>query len=99
MLSPVTQRYLDGNYLEQNPGWDMEDGPWKAGHVHAILTDNDLNLASVCEVGCGAGGVLASLQKLNPSASYTGYDIAPAAASFWKQYENTGIHFELGDFF
>jgi len=92
-------KYITDDYLEQNPTWDVEDSPWKADHVHAILTDNNLNPTSVCEVGCGAGAVLASLQQLNPNASYTGYDIAPAAAGFWKKYEDTGIDFELGDFF
>jgi len=92
-------KYMSDDYVEKNPSWDMEDSPWKAGHVQAVLAKKNLNPASVCEVGCGAGGVLASLQKLNPKASYTGYDIAPAAASFWNQYKASGIKFELGDFF
>lgn len=92
-------KYTTDEYLEQNPSWDVEDSPWKAGHVHDILSGNGLNPESVCEIGCGAGGVLASLQMLAPKASYSGYDIAPAAARFWEKYEYTGIHFEVGDFF
>ena len=93
------EKYTTDDYLEQNPSWDMEDSPWKAGHVHTILSDNGLNPESICEIGCGAGGVLASLQMLIPEVSYKGYDIAPAAAGFWKKHEHTGIQFELGDFF
>lgn len=92
-------KYASDDYFEQNPSWDMEDSPWKACHVHRIISDNHLDLKRICEVGCGAGGVLASLKAIMPDASYAGYDVAPAAATFWKTHENTGINFRLGDFF
>ena len=53
----------------------------------------------VCEVGCGAGRVLMSLAAFYTQASFTGYDIAPAAASFWKEISSPRINLHVGDFF
>lgn len=92
-------KYMSDDYLEQNPSWDVEDSPWKAERVHRIISDNELNPKSICEVGCGAGGVLVSLKEIMPETSLTGYDIAPAAASFWKKNRQEDIDFVLGDFF
>jgi len=71
--------YRDGTYQRSNPTWHEEDAPWKARHIHSILTDNGVSFQSVCEVGCGTGGILAELSKTFPGASFTGYDISPQA--------------------
>lgn len=92
-------KYTSDDYLEQNPNWDQEDSPWKAALVHKIVSDNGLGLKRVCEVGCGAGAVLTGLRDLNPDVSYTGYDIAPAAAYFWESVDTDKVTFRLGDFF
>lgn len=92
-------KYMSDDYIEQNPSWDMEDSPWKADRVYQILEDNHLICKSVCEVGCGAGGVLAHLHKKMPKTSFIGYDIAPAAERFWRSHKQENVDFVLGDFF
>ncbi len=91
--------YKSGEYAEKNPTWDVEDSPWKAGKVLDVLRETGMQPASVCEVGCGAGGVLAHLTERMPEARFFGYDIAPDAQSFWDRYSDTDIAFEVGDFF
>lgn len=92
-------KYMSDDYLEQNPSWDMEDSPWKAERVRQIIAENHLNCKSVCEVGCGAGGVLSSLNEKIPTASFIGYDIAPAAEGFWETKRSERVDFVRGDFF
>jgi SAM-dependent methyltransferase len=91
-------RYLTDDYVSKNPSWDMEDSPWKASLVARVLRENSLSPKSICEVGCGAGLVLAELRRLYPSTELFGFDIAPAAARFWTQYESADIHFAVGEF-
>jgi len=93
------RKYASGDYLRANPSWDVEDSPWKAGKVVEILAGAGLNPSSICEVGCGAGGVLASLRDSCPGVDLYGFDIAPDAAGFWEQPGMADIHFQLGDFF
>jgi len=92
-------RYSSDEYLLRNPSWDMEDSPWKAADVSEFIKDAGLNPKSVCEIGCGAGGVLAELSKTWPGAGFCGYEIAPAAARFWEKTKRSNIKFVLGDFF
>jgi 2-polyprenyl-3-methyl-5-hydroxy-6-metoxy-1,4-benzoquinol methylase len=62
--SRVEDRYLDGRYLDANPTWHDEDGPTKAGWVFEILAAHpEISVQSICDVGCGTGGVLESLQR------------------------------------
>lgn len=99
-MSNVESRYYDGTYLAENPDWDREDAPWKAAQVVSILTDNKIDPATVCEVGCGSGDVLVHLQKAMPFVKMTGYDISPQAAQFWAQHNEAGegVEFKLGNF-
>jgi SAM-dependent methyltransferase len=94
---PVAQRYLGSDYVTKNPTWDSEDSPWKAGQVRSILEANGIQPTSFVDVGCGAGLVLAQLQKSYPSAKFTGYDIAPDAERFWEFPRSTGIVLTIGD--
>ena len=98
-LNSPEYRYISPDYLERNPTWHIEDSPWKAGLVTEVLHSQGLTPESICEVGTGAGGILAELRRAYPRAELFGYDIAPDAARFWKDHENTNIHFRLGDFF
>ena len=92
-------RYISPDYLERNPTWHIEDSPWKASLVTEVLQSQGLTPESICEVGTGAGGILAELRRTYPRAELFGYDIAPDAARFWKEHEKANIHFRLGDFF
>lgn len=77
---------------------DAEDSAWKAELVFKMLRRNEFNPASLVEVGCGAGGVLAELRHRFFLANLVGYDNAPDAAKFWTAYEKKKIAFVVGDF-
>ena len=90
--------YLSGEYLEKNPTWDDEDSEWKAGKVLEIIRRNHLDLDSVADIGCGAGGVLTWLAEELPDIEFSGYEIAPDASRFWKQNESENLQFKVCDF-
>jgi len=92
------ESYESGAYLLNNPSWDEEDSEWKASQVLKIILSNRLEPKSIVEVGCGAGGVLASLHDALPDISYSGYDIAPDAAQFWEKHAARKISFSISDF-
>lgn len=92
------KRYLTSDYLAENPSWDSEDSPWKAKKVADILRSNNLSPSSICEVGCGAGGVLASLRANFPDIRLVGFDIAPDASCFWTKHAHAKIDFHGKDF-
>jgi hypothetical protein len=91
-------RYTDGNYLEANPTWHEEDSPWKAEQIAGIVRDNQLAPTSVCEVGCGAGEILASLRNMLPGARFVGYDIASQAIARCAPKSSSDLSFVAGDF-
>ena len=95
----VAARYLDGDYTDRNPSWDIEDSPWKVQQVLRMVRRHNLMPASIAEVGCGAGGILAGLRGHFPETKLYGFDIAPGAAQFWDRYAEARIEFTLGDFF
>jgi len=90
--------YTSSDYLKKNPTWDSEDAPWKISRVEELILDHQVKNNKVCEVGCGSGACLTEMRKYNGDAKLYGYDIAPDAADFWKQYTSENIHFESGDF-
>ena len=59
--------YLNGQYLQNNPTWDVEDSPWKATVIHQLLKQNNIQAKDIVEIGCGAGGILEQLALLEPS--------------------------------
>lgn len=93
------EKYTTNEYLNENPSWDIEDSAWKAQNVVKILKKNRITPQSICDVGCGAGGVLTELRRSHSQTELYGYDIAPGTASFWPAKEKTTIQFYLGDFF
>jgi SAM-dependent methyltransferase len=94
----VTRRYIDGDYAKKNPDWDSGDSPWKAMRIKELLDSHGLRPSSVTEIGCGAGGVLASLRPHYPQADFMGYDIAHGLEPLWEVHHGTKIRFVLGDF-
>ena len=96
MAHPSLQ-YLNNEYLAHNPTWDMEDAPWKAKVVAEVLESNEIQPASICEVGCGSGACLAELRRIYPETELSGLDISPDAAQFWAQFNELNIHFEVSD--
>ena len=99
MSDLVNKRYESTEYLDANPSWDIEDSPWKAQKVAELIFKHKISPSSICEVGCGAGGVLAALRSDFPNEKLSGYDIAPTAQGFWNQVDDKNIDFFVGDFF
>lgn len=91
-------KYQSGDYLRDNPDWDQSDSPWKAAQVIGMLRDHRVQPGKVVEVGCGAGGVLAELERHLPITKFTGFDIAPDAARFWQSHKSPRVSFVGGDF-
>ena len=95
----VTHRYTSGEYADLNPDWDSGDSQWKAALVTEMIAKHSLPTKSIVEIGCGAGGILASLRGRFPISEIAGYDIAPELPALWKSHDGLGIRFELGDYF
>ncbi len=95
---PTGTLYTQGSYLEQNPDWHVEDSAWKARQVLSMLNRNKLSPRQVCDVGCGAGEVLAELARmLDPGVVFTGYDISPQAIQLAESRAGSDLSFVLGD--
>lgn len=97
-MSKPYESYTSGDYLTNNPTWDEEDSEWKASQVLNVFTRNSLAPKSIVEVGCGAGGILASLHDVLPQVEYSGYEIAPDASKFWEKHAAKKIAFSVEDF-
>lgn len=94
----MENRYISGQYLKENPDWHESDSPWKAKHIKQLLDRNGVHPSTVCEVGCGAGLVLASLQQeLAPDVRLLGYDISPQAIDRARARQNDRLTFVCGD--
>ena len=92
-------RYQNGEYASANPTWHEEDSAWKAGHILRLLQQEGLEPATVCEIGCGAGGVLSSLHEQLPSSEVlVGYDVAPQAIELAQRHATSRLRFVQGEF-
>ena len=90
--------YLDGEYFRSNPQYHVEDSPWKAQQILKMLNRHNLQLASVAEVGCGAGEIIRQLQlHLPEQIAFSGFEISPQAFSLCKQRENDRLRFYCDD--
>ena len=85
----VASRYLDGSYSSHNPDWHESDARWKAEQIASMLARHRLTPASVCDVGCGTGGVLRALRDSLPSARLHGYE--PGLRRSPSAPETTGV--------
>ena len=95
----IEEIYTDGEYKENNPGWHVEDSPWKADHVYRLIQKHHLEPRSICEVGCGSGEILRQLRMLMPSTvTFTGYEISPLAFDLCQQRKNDRLFFKLKNF-
>ena len=94
--------YTDGSYTSLTGGtWHLEDAPYKAAWTRQMLaTHPDFKPVKVCEIGCGAGGILVELRKTLPAGSqFTGYEISPQAHAMSLQFVSEHIRFILGSAF
>jgi hypothetical protein len=71
----IADLYVNGQYAHSNPDWLQNDSPWKTGQILQMMTRNAVAARSVCEIGCGAGEILASLQgQLPPDTCFKGFE-------------------------
>ncbi len=91
--------YVEDEYAKSNPSWHEEDAGWKAAHIGRILRKNGVSPCTICEVGCGAGGILLALARALPKSHCKGYEISPYAYELCqkKLSEAPNISFHLGD--
>ena len=84
-------------YMEKNPTWHEEDAPWKAGHIERMIAKNSIPHATICEVGCGTGEILLTLEKAFPATTLSGYEISPPAFKRAAKKETPRTKFYLRD--
>jgi len=90
--------YRDGSYLKHNPSWHVEESPFKVKQILRMIRRHKLTLRTVCDVGCGAGLVLAELQPHLPSECVCwGYDVSPDAIAMCTGRGNKNLHFRNYD--
>ena len=88
--------YINGEYFKKNPTWDVEHSPWKANQILRIMVRNNILPKTICEVGCGAGEILAQLQRqMQKDCVFYGYEISPQAFELCRQRSNERLHFRL----
>ena len=91
----VAEIYKDGTYLEKNKTWHIEDSAWKAKQIKNILSRNNIQPNSVCEVGCGAGEILVQLSTTMPNTDFVGYELSPQAFEYCKARESEKVRYHL----
>ena len=86
--------YTSGHYMEMNPGWHVEESPWKAQQILRMLSRHRLSPRYIAEVGCGIGEVLRQLQQaMDAECRFAGYDISPQAIELAGSRANDRLHF------
>jgi Methyltransferase domain len=89
--------YQDGTYLAKNPTWHEEDSLWKAHQVLKMLTKHNIHPKTICEVGCGAGGILSEVARNVEGTSAVGYEISPQAFTMCRKKATDSLEFRLVD--
>ena len=93
----ASARYQNGAYLRMHPSWHADDSDWKARHALRMLSRNNLSPCTIAEVGCGAGGILSTMQnELDPECEFWGYEISPQAMQLCRGRGNQRLHFVEG---
>jgi SAM-dependent methyltransferase len=98
-VMPVSKTYIDGSYAVATGGtWHEEDSAFKARQVLRMLRRHpEVAVDSICDIGCGTGGVLAELeQSLLGPAKFTGYEVSPQAHSMNRRTRGPRCEFILG---
>jgi SAM-dependent methyltransferase len=91
---PRPSRYLDGTQLAAAPDWYESDAAWKAEQVGALMRKHGMEPDSICDVGCGTGGVLDHLSRtLPPTTKLVGYEMSPQAIALAPEDRKRRIAF------
>ncbi|MGH7296946.1 MAG: class I SAM-dependent methyltransferase [Polyangiaceae bacterium] len=89
--------YENGAYLAANPDWHEGNSEWKASKIVDLLRRNHVVPGSLCEVGCGAGAILASLQRTWPECTLSGFEMSPQAFEICRKKANDRLTFHHDD--
>jgi SAM-dependent methyltransferase len=91
---PRPSRYLDGTQLAAAPDWYESDAAWKAERVRDMMRKHGMEPGSICDVGCGTGGVLDHLSRtLPPTTRLVGYEMSPQAVALAPEARKQRIKF------
>jgi SAM-dependent methyltransferase len=91
---PRPSRYLDGTQLAAAPDWYESDAAWKAEQVRDMMRKHGIEPASICDVGCGTGGVLDHLSRTLPARTkLVGYEMSPQAVALAPEARKQRITF------
>jgi cyclopropane fatty-acyl-phospholipid synthase-like methyltransferase len=90
--------YNNGTYLNNHKDWHLNDSNWKANKIKAIFDSNGLTPKTISEIGCGAGGILLSLNEKIKDCRFTGYEISTDAFDICskKSHKNVNFIFDNG---
>jgi SAM-dependent methyltransferase len=95
----LNRAYTDGTYLAKVADWHAADSLWKASQVFTMLERNRLAFDSLYDVGCGAGQVLAELQRrIRRPVKFAGFDISPQAIDIARANAKGSLEFFREDF-
>jgi cyclopropane fatty-acyl-phospholipid synthase-like methyltransferase len=91
---PRPSRYLDGTQLAAAPDWYESDAAWKAERVRDMMRKHGMEPGSICDVGCGTGGVLDHLREtLPPTTRLVGFEMSPQAVALAPEARKQRITF------
>ena len=89
-----SELYTSSKYTQNNPDYHEKDSPHKWRNFETCLRKASINgdislpkIKSVCEIGCGTGGILkqlSSYEGLNNLDEIEGWDINPSAIEIAK---------------
>jgi SAM-dependent methyltransferase len=92
--SDPQSRYRDGTQLGLTPDWFESDAVWKAERVHDMMRKHGLEPVSICDLGCGTGGVLDHLSRaLPPTTELVGSDMSSQALALAPEARRRRITF------
>jgi cyclopropane fatty-acyl-phospholipid synthase-like methyltransferase len=93
----MKEMYETDIYGGKNPTWHEEDAPWKAHQIEEMIKRNEISVDRICEVGCGTGQILLTLEQAFPAASLSGYEISSQAFGRASPKETPRTKFYLQD--
>ena len=86
--------YNSGQYLSKTRNWHLADSPFKAKQILKCIYKNNLDFNSICDIGCGYGGVLRILNKnLSSEIDFEGFDISKKAIEISRKFQNANLSF------
>lgn len=95
----INEQYLDGEYVEKNASFHVEDSPWKAEQIYRGILQDNLKPSSIAEVGCGAGEILVQLATKMPEAKFAGFELSPQGFSMCQERATERIRYFNTDTF